>query len=88
MTAADCTPTVLNIELPDSALAEFSATNRALAAKGLDRRDRKYMIFAEAKVYCGIGTFAGDERPGQTNQSNFGPSYGRIGVGLKPGPAP
>ncbi|WP_418955500.1 RICIN domain-containing protein [Streptomyces tritici] len=81
VTAADCTPTVLNIELPDSALAEFSATNRALAAKGLDRRDRKYMIFADAQVYCGIGTFAGDERPGQNNLSNFGPSYGRTDAG-------
>ncbi|MEV7172423.1 RICIN domain-containing protein [Streptomyces sp. NPDC093224] len=81
VTAADCTPTVLNIELSSSDLAEFSATNRALAAKGLDRRDRKYMIFADSKVYCGIGTFAGDERPGQANQSNFGPSYGRTDSG-------
>ncbi|WP_254705754.1 RICIN domain-containing protein [Streptomyces vilmorinianum] len=81
VTAADCTPTVLNIELPASALSEFSATNRALAGKGLDRRDRKYMIFADTKVYCGIGTFAGDERPGQNNQSNFGPSYGRTDAG-------
>ncbi|WP_225884536.1 RICIN domain-containing protein [Streptomyces sp. fd1-xmd] len=81
VTAADCTPTVLNIELPANALAEFSATNRALAAKGLDRRDRKYMIFADSQVYCGIGTFAGDERPGQNNQSNFGPSYGRTDSG-------
>ncbi|WP_329389210.1 RICIN domain-containing protein [Streptomyces sp. NBC_01351] len=81
VTAADCTPTVLNIELPASALAEFSATNSALAAKGLDRRDRKYMIFADTQVYCGIGTFNGDERPGQANQSNFGPSYGRTDSG-------
>ncbi|MGW5847870.1 RICIN domain-containing protein [Streptomyces sp. NPDC055254] len=81
VTAADCTPTVLNIELPASALAEFSATNNALAAKGLDRRDRKYMIFSDTQVYCGIGTFAGDERPGQNNQSNFGPSYGRTDSG-------
>lgn len=81
VTAADCTPTVLNIEVPASALAEFSATNRALAAKGLDRRDRKYMIFADSQVYCGIGTFAGDERPGQSNLSNFGPSYGRTDSG-------
>ncbi|MGW5848994.1 RICIN domain-containing protein [Streptomyces sp. NPDC055254] len=81
VTAADCTPTVLNIELPDSALGEFSATNRALAAKGLDRRDRKYMIFADSQVYCGIGTFNGDERPGQANLSNFGPSYGRTDSG-------
>ncbi|WP_244291149.1 RICIN domain-containing protein [Streptomyces subrutilus] len=81
VTAADCTPTVLNIELPASALAEFSATNAALAAKGLDRRDRKYMIFADSQVYCGIGTFNGDERPGQANLSNFGPSYGRTDSG-------
>lgn len=81
VTAADCTPTVLNVEVPASALAEFGATNRALAAKGLDRRDRKYMIFADAQVYCGIGTFAGDERPGQNNLSNFGPSYGRTDSG-------
>ncbi|MCX5195244.1 RICIN domain-containing protein [Streptomyces sp. NBC_00249] len=81
VTAADCTPVVLNIELPDSALAEFNATNTALAGKGLDRRDRKYMIFADTQVYCGIGTFNGDERPGQSNLSNFGPSYGRTDSG-------
>ncbi|MFB7174157.1 RICIN domain-containing protein [Streptomyces sp. NPDC056254] len=81
VTAADCTPTVLNIELPATALASFGATNSALASKGLDRRDRKYMIFADTQVYCGIGTFAGDERPSQDNQSNFGPSYGRTDSG-------
>lgn len=81
VTGSDCVPTVLNIELPASALSEFSAMNRALAARGLDRRDRKYMIFADAQVYCGIGTFAGDERPAQNNLSNFGPSYGRTDTG-------
>ncbi|MER5418191.1 zinc-dependent metalloprotease family protein, partial [Streptomyces virginiae] len=81
VTAADCTPTVLNIEIPSSALGKFSATNDELAGKGLDRRDRKYMVFADTQVYCGIGTFAGDERPGQTNRSNFGPSYGRTDSG-------
>ncbi|MFJ9648444.1 RICIN domain-containing protein [Streptomyces sp. NPDC004244] len=81
VTAADCTPTVLNIELSASAMADFNSTNNALASKGLDRRDRKYMIFADSQVYCGIGTFAGDERPGQNNQSNFGPSYGRTDSG-------
>ncbi|MEU2514761.1 RICIN domain-containing protein [Streptomyces syringium] len=81
VTGADCTPSVLNVEVPSSALAEFGAMNSALAAKGFDRRDRKYMIFADAKVYCGIGTFSGDERPGAANLSNFGPSYGRTDAG-------
>ncbi|MEV7024525.1 fibronectin type III domain-containing protein [Kitasatospora sp. NPDC093558] len=80
-TAADCTPTVLDAELPDAAMAEFSAMNAALAQKGFNRKDRKYMVFADANVYCGIGTFNGDERPGQDNLSNFGPSYGRSDSG-------
>ncbi|MEU0664288.1 RICIN domain-containing protein [Streptomyces lavendulocolor] len=81
VTSSDCLPTVLNIELTSSELSEFSAMHRALAERGLDRRDRKYMIFADAQVYCGIGTFAGDERPAQDNLSNFGPSYGRTDTG-------
>ncbi|MFD9130670.1 RICIN domain-containing protein, partial [Kitasatospora sp. NPDC059571] len=81
VTAADCTPSVLDVELPDSALAEFGAMNSALASKGFNRKDRKYMVFADANVYCGIGTFNGDERPGQDNLSNFGPSYGRTDSG-------
>ncbi|MQS11143.1 hypothetical protein F7Q99_02285 [Streptomyces kaniharaensis] len=88
VTAADCTPTVLDVELPDAALAEFGAMNSALAKKGFDRRDRKYMVFTDAKVYCGIGTFAGDERSGQDNQSNFGPSYGRTDSGCWSGSTP
>jgi hypothetical protein len=81
VTDADCTANVLDVELPDAALAEFGATNDALAQRGFDRHDRKYMMFADANVYCGIGTFMGDERPGQDNLSNFGPSYGRSDSG-------
>ncbi|MBD0741518.1 hypothetical protein BG418_08465 [Streptomyces sp. CBMA152] len=81
VTGADCMPSVLNVEVASSALGEFGTLNSALAEKGFDRRDRKYMIFADAKVYCGIGTFNGDERPGAANLSNFGPSYGRTDTG-------
>ncbi|MEV6208953.1 RICIN domain-containing protein [Kitasatospora sp. NPDC051914] len=81
VTESDCTASVLNVELSASSLQEFGASNKALAAQGFNRKDRKYMIFADAKVYCGIGTFNGDERPGQDNLSNFGPSYGRTDNG-------
>ncbi|MGE7434959.1 RICIN domain-containing protein [Kitasatospora sp. NPDC001175] len=81
VTDADCSANVLDVELPDSAMKEFGATNDALAAKGFNHKDRKYMMFADAQVYCGIGTFAGDERPSQDNLSNFGPSYGRSDSG-------
>ncbi|MFJ3788918.1 RICIN domain-containing protein [Kitasatospora sp. NPDC090091] len=81
VTESDCTASVLNVQVSDSEIADFNATNRALAAQGFNRKDRKYMMFTDAKVYCGIGTFAGDERPGQDNLSNFGPSYGRTDSG-------
>lgn len=81
VTESDCTASVLDVEVDSGSLGEFGAMNQALAAKGYDRRDRKYMIFADAQVYCGIGTFNGDERPGQDNLSNFGPSYGRTDSG-------
>jgi hypothetical protein len=81
VTEPDCSASVLDVELSASSLQEFGAGNQALAAQGFNRKDRKYMIFADAQVYCGIGTFNGDERPGQDNLSNFGPSYGRTDNG-------
>ncbi|MFF7725084.1 RICIN domain-containing protein [Streptomyces sp. NPDC008001] len=88
VTEGDCTVSVLDVELPAGDLQEFGAMNNALAAKGFNRRDRKYMVFADAQVYCGIGTFNGDERPGQDNLSNFGPSYGRTDSGCWGGSTP
>ncbi len=54
---------------------------RGLKALGYNRTDRKYMIFGESKVYCGIGTFNGDTQPGTNNRSNGGPGYGRSDSG-------
>ncbi|WP_432142974.1 RICIN domain-containing protein [Streptomyces sp. bgisy084] len=88
VTEADCTTNVLNVELSAADVSEFGSTNKALAAKGYDRSDRKYMMFADANVYCGIGTFNGDEQPGKENLSNFGPSYGRTDAGCWNGATP
>ncbi|WP_431045855.1 RICIN domain-containing protein [Streptomyces sp. P1-3] len=88
VTDSDCTANVLDVEVSSGALNEFGSTNNALAAKGFNRRDRKYMIFADTNVYCGIGSFNGDERPGQENLSNFGPSYGRTDAGCWGGSTP
>ncbi|MER7770916.1 hypothetical protein [Kitasatospora sp. NPDC096140] len=81
VTDADCTASVLDIEVPAAALGNFGATNDALVAQGFNRRDRKYMLFTDAHVYCGLGNFAADDRPGQDNPSNFGPSYARVDAG-------
>jgi len=73
----DCRVDVQEVELPAGSMADFGRTISALKALGFNRTDRKYMIFGESRVYCGIGTFAGDDRPGAANRSNGGPGYGR-----------
>ncbi|WP_433085260.1 RICIN domain-containing protein [Dactylosporangium sp. CA-052675] len=77
VTTADCKVDVREVELANGGMATFDATINGLKALGYNRTDRKYVIFGDANVYCGIGTFAGDTQPGTNNRSNGGPGYGR-----------
>jgi len=77
VTTPECAVDVAEVQLPAGGLQTFNATINALRGLGFNKTDRKYMIFADADIYCGIGTFAGDDRPGANNRSNVGPSYGR-----------
>ena len=72
-----CAPVILNVEISASALSSFGGTINALKALGYTRTDRKYAIFGDSTVYCGIGEFQGDDRKIASNRSNFGPSFGR-----------
>jgi hypothetical protein len=77
----ECRAIVTDVTVSAGALGDFGATNRELGTQGFNRKDRKYVIFAESNVYCGIGSFAGDDRKTAQNRSNFGPSYGRTDAG-------
>ncbi|MFE5586149.1 hypothetical protein [Kitasatospora sp. NPDC056531] len=81
VTDPNCTANVLDVEVPAAALGDWSGVNKELVDKGFNRKDRKYMMFTDAQVYCGLGSFANDDRAGQDNPSNFGPSYARIDSG-------
>ncbi len=81
VTTPDCKVDVAEVQVPAGALASFEANITALRELGYNRTDRKYLIFADTKVYCGIGTFIGDRRPGRGNRNNGGPSYGRTDAG-------
>jgi hypothetical protein len=81
VTTPDCQIDVAEVQVPARALATFNANITALKNLGYKRTDRKYMLFADAKVYCGIGTFTSDARTGSDNRNNRGPSYGRSDAG-------
>lgn len=76
-----CAPTVLNVTLSAAGDDTLSNTINELDAAGYDRSDRKYMIFMDANVLCGVGTMVADDRAGQENWNNIGPDYGRIDAG-------
>lgn len=75
--AGGCRPTITSVAVSATAIADFNATVQAVQGQGFNRSDRKYVMFTDANVYCGIGGFAGDDRKIAANRSNFGPSYGR-----------
>jgi hypothetical protein len=59
----------------------FSATTNQLASLGYNRTDRKYMLFVDSNVYCGIGGIMNDDSSSTNNANNRGPSYGRTDSG-------
>ncbi|RSM60012.1 hypothetical protein DMB66_26060, partial [Actinoplanes sp. ATCC 53533] len=81
VTTPQCRVDVAEVQVPEAALESFTGNIGALQTLGYNRTDRKYLIFADTNVYCGIGTFIADRRPGLGNRNNGGPSYGRVDAG-------
>ena len=76
---SSCVLAVLNVALPPQAFGSFSATISALQDRGLDDAGVKYLVWADAKGYCGIATAYEDDKPTADNLNNGTfPSYARI----------
>jgi hypothetical protein len=78
-----CRPVVRDVQIPDAALNanDWAPLLNAVRAAGYTRADRKYLQFVDARVFCGIGGFAGDTRKIDGNRSNSGPEYARADSG-------
>jgi hypothetical protein len=81
VTDATCKPVILEVQLSTTGDDNFSNTLNDLWTQGFNRTDRKYMVFVDARRYCGIGTIEYDDRAEPTNRNNTGPHYGRIDAG-------
>jgi hypothetical protein len=77
VTSADCKLEVLKVALSSAGVASLSGTVSDFDALGLNRADRKYLVWVDAYVYCGVANVAADDRATQENKNN-GP--GRPGM--------
>jgi hypothetical protein len=81
VTDANCALDIATVRLSTTGDDSLSNTISELRAKGFDRTDRKYLIWADATVYCGIAQVAGGDSAAATNGANSGPTYGRVDSG-------
>ena len=81
VTDASCTPVVTDVTVSSTGDDNLSNTITELQAQGYNRTDRKYLLWVDAAVYCGIGTVENDDSAATTNRNNSGPSYGRVDSG-------
>ena len=78
VTNAGCSLSVVSVELSATGDDSLDNTISELTAKGFNRTDRKYLIWADAARYCGVGEILNDDSPAASNRNNFGPSFARV----------
>ncbi|HET9769263.1 MAG TPA: hypothetical protein VFS16_00140 [Acidimicrobiia bacterium] len=77
-----CRLAVSVAQLSPSAVDSFSDTVTELKALGFNRPDRKYLVWTDADVLCGVGSMYSDSRPGQGNLNNgYAAMYARVDTG-------
>jgi hypothetical protein len=79
VTDVGCQVDVAKVALSPEGVESLAGTAADLRAQGLDRPDRKYVVWVDAYVYCGIASVEPDDRPGQNNANNGNGQPGMIG---------
>jgi hypothetical protein len=81
VTTPGCELDVVNVTLSRTGDDTYSNTVYELSKAGLNRTDRKYLVWVDAGLYCGLADFVSDDSAGSRNKNNGGPSYSRIDRG-------
>jgi hypothetical protein len=88
VTDGSCNLSVLDVTVSPTGDDDFNNTVNELSTQGYNLATRKYMLFVDANVYCGIGGIWGDDSPGSGNWNNTTTSYGRTDSGCWSGDVP
>jgi alpha-tubulin suppressor-like RCC1 family protein len=70
VTDSSCKATVAQVALTATGDDNFGNTITELRNLGFSRSDRKYLVWVDANVYCGIGQVYDDDRASAQNYSN------------------
>ena len=81
VTDASCNLSVVRATLTPTGDDSLSNTRYELQMLGMDSSDRKYMVWVDANVYCGIADIRSDDQPGAENLNNWGRSWARVDSG-------
>lgn len=75
---ANCLPVVIDVTLTPTGMSTFANMESELEAQGYNKPGRKYLVYADTHVYCGIGDIASDDQPGPGNLSNSSLAFARV----------
>ena len=81
VTNQDCSLNVAVITLSPTGDDTLGNTINELRAKGFAATDRKYVVWADASIYCGIAQVTGGDSAAATNSANSGPNFARVDTG-------
>lgn len=81
VTDANCALSVINVTLSPTGDDSLGNTQTELQALGMNGSDRKYLVWVDNYVYCGIANIKADDQPGAANGNNFGPTFARVDAG-------
>ncbi|MEA2828949.1 MAG: hypothetical protein QOG43_3388 [Actinomycetota bacterium] len=81
VTDASCNLVIVKAEVSAAAMGNFSTYVSELKAQGFNRADRKYLTWADANTYCGIGEIYIDDKPATTpglSTSNYNNGHPQV----------
>ena len=81
VTNADCSLDVAHVVLSPTGDDDFGNTIGELISQGYDDAGRKYHVWMDANILCGVGTIYGDDSQGPGNANNSSVSYARSDTG-------
>lgn len=77
-----CTARILNVTVPAGAMSSFNATISAVQALGYGDASRKYLMWTDATVLCGVASMYPNDTDSQGNPNNGSyAQYARVDSG-------